>query len=169
VMVSRETNRAEKTGAAPDPRRSDGDSEIMEDLKRVVGGRLREYREDRGLSRRDIARLVGVSIQAVEQWENARSLPSTAMMATISHRLGISKAWLLGEDTTTPIPDRLKLRQWVSTHEWRRSSDQEEVITALPFACPLRDDPGPHKALWIIYRSGLARVVCPRCGQYQVG
>jgi transcriptional regulator with XRE-family HTH domain len=55
-----------------------------------VGGRLRERREQRGLSLRALARAVGVSPSMVSQIENGKANPSVGTLYAIVSALGLS-------------------------------------------------------------------------------
>lgn len=49
----------------------------MRKRRRPIPNSLRSYRKDRGLSQRDVARLLGMSSSTIiSRWERGRSLPS---------------------------------------------------------------------------------------------
>jgi transcriptional regulator with XRE-family HTH domain/mannose-6-phosphate isomerase-like protein (cupin superfamily) len=56
----------------------------------ALGQRLREVREDRGLSLRQLARQLGVSPSFVSQMETGKSQPSVATLYSLSQLLGVS-------------------------------------------------------------------------------
>ena len=59
---------------------------------RFVGGRLRQAREARGVSASALAALLGVSRQAVSQYERGPETPSPAVMHRIAEtRFSLSK------------------------------------------------------------------------------
>ncbi len=55
-----------------------------------LGARLREVRQQSGLSLREVARQLGVSASFVSQLENGKSQPSVATLYSLSQLLGIS-------------------------------------------------------------------------------
>ena len=69
------------------------------------GARLSSLRQQRGLSRADLARLVGVSQPAVYNWEQNDKLPRTAGIAALCKVLGTTEDYLVrgkGTAETTP-------------------------------------------------------------------
>ena len=62
----------------------------------AFGCRLRTMRENRGMSRDDLARSVGVSYETVRSWEYAKVQPRAEMVAKLCNVLGASGDVLLG-------------------------------------------------------------------------
>lgn len=69
--------------------------------------RLREVREQRGLSQSELARRVGVSQRAISSYENGERTPAGDILVRISHVLGVSSAYLLGMTDDPKRDDRL--------------------------------------------------------------
>ena len=65
-------------------------------LEEDVGPRLRAYREQRGLSLRELARRLGVSPSAISQIETGKSRPSVSTLYSIVSELGMSLDELFG-------------------------------------------------------------------------
>jgi transcriptional regulator with XRE-family HTH domain len=65
-------------------------------LEEDVGPRLREHREQRGLSLRELARRLGVSPSAISQIETGKSRPSVSTLYSIVTELGMSLDELFG-------------------------------------------------------------------------
>lgn len=63
--------------------------------------RLKEVREDRGLSQSELARRAGVTQQAIAQYESGTRAPSGEALVSLSLALGVSPAYLL-ERTDSP-------------------------------------------------------------------
>lgn len=59
---------------------------------RALGAELRQVRERRGLSMRELAKMVGRSSSHISRWENGRLLPSEADTATLLAVLGVGGA-----------------------------------------------------------------------------
>ena len=72
-----------------------------------IGGRLREEREKRGLSLRELARRVGVSPSLVSQIELDRVNPSVSTLYAIVTELGMTMSDVFGDaEPTEPIVQR---------------------------------------------------------------
>src|SRR5947199_8829062 len=68
-----------------------------------IGGRLREEREKRGISLRELARRVGVSPSLVSQIELDRVNPSVSTLYSLVTELGMTMSDVFG-DTPQPAP-----------------------------------------------------------------
>ncbi len=74
-------------------------------LARAFGERLHRYREDRGLSRRQLAMLAGIDPMQITRYERGRGLPAADSLAEISKALQISlDTLLLGKANREPEP-----------------------------------------------------------------
>ncbi len=60
------------------------------------GKRLRDRREEIGLSQEGLARLLGVTYQCVQGWERERTCPRTTTLPNLVQALGVTSDWLLG-------------------------------------------------------------------------
>lgn len=70
----------------------------------ALGGRIRQFRTQRGLSQEALAEQLDVSRQAVAKWERGASLPSTANLLALSSVFGISLPELTGApDAAGPV------------------------------------------------------------------
>ncbi len=54
-----------------------------------LAGRLREERERRGLTREQLAKLAGVSANAIAQWERSEREPSWSNVLALTKALGV--------------------------------------------------------------------------------
>jgi transcriptional regulator with XRE-family HTH domain len=61
-----------------------------------LGKRIAEARHKRGLTQRDLARLVGVTAQAVSKWERGGSCPDISILDEVADALDVSVSDLLG-------------------------------------------------------------------------
>lgn len=64
----------------------------------MLGERIRELRESRGLSQADLARRLGKSKQSICNWENNNILPSIEMLISLSQFFSVSCDYLLELD-----------------------------------------------------------------------
>jgi transcriptional regulator with XRE-family HTH domain len=87
----------------------------------AVGSRLREERERRGISLRELARRVGVSPSLVSQIELDRVNPSVSTLYALVTELGMTMGDVFG-DTPAPTPPA------------RRSTRDDDGLVALPEA-----------------------------------
>ena len=83
-------------------------SEISEEMirlqysgKAVIGHNIEKYREQRHLSRQDLATQMAVSLPTVYRWENGDRIPDVVTFMKLSHILGVSMDKLL---TQAPNP-----------------------------------------------------------------
>lgn len=83
----------------------------------VIGNRLREERELKGLKQPDLAERVGVSTNQIVKWEKEKSNPGSDKLKLIAKELNVSSDYLLGlvdekagyltESALTPKEQRL--------------------------------------------------------------
>ncbi len=66
----------------------------------VLGQRIKDLREKRGLKQRDIANALQISAQAVSKWERGENAPDIAVLLDLSKLLGGSCDALLGRGET---------------------------------------------------------------------
>ena len=67
-----------------------------EGIRKVIGDRFKEAREDARLTREDIAGNCDVSRQMVFKWEKGTSFPEVEHLTMLLQEYGISADWLLG-------------------------------------------------------------------------
>ncbi len=80
--------------------------------------RLKEIREDLGISQKKLAELLNVSPSNVYNYENGRTEPSTEMLRNISRCLNVSVDYLIGnEDVSTSIKESYELQTVLSEKE----------------------------------------------------
>lgn len=63
--------------------------------KDTFGGRLNEARKNKQMSQESLAKQLGVSKQAVSNWENNQNHPDSKKLKSISQVLGVDINWLL--------------------------------------------------------------------------
>lgn len=72
----------------------------------VICAKVRYYRKALGLEQRELAERIGVTKNAVGNWENGRSRPDINLIPPLCQALGVSPAALLGLEESVPAPDR---------------------------------------------------------------
>lgn len=81
------------------------------------GDRLKQIRESRGFSQKDLADRIGISDQQVYRYENGKSDPTADVLMRIAQELEVSADYLIGlvenptdhlrEDELSPMERRL--------------------------------------------------------------
>jgi transcriptional regulator with XRE-family HTH domain len=76
----------------------------------TIGERISERRRVRGLSQRQVAEALGISVQAVSSWEADKAQPKTNRLGALAVILGVTPGWLSGttdkQRPPFPINDR---------------------------------------------------------------
>lgn len=62
----------------------------------ALGRRIAEARKARGLSRKQAAKLIGVSLSVLRYWENGNRTPTAYSLCLICKAYEVSADWLLG-------------------------------------------------------------------------
>ena len=110
------SKKIERDGASPDERR--------EKISPALGSRLRNAREQKGMTVRGLARYVGVSPSLVSQIERSRVMPSVGTLYAIANELG-----LVVDDLFRASPSRAKGREKAPEKESSFMDVQNPVIT----------------------------------------
>ena len=64
----------------------------------MLSERIRQLRQDRGLSQVDLAKRLNVTKQSVSNWENDNIQPSIEMLQKLSDVFSVSTDYLLGRE-----------------------------------------------------------------------
>ncbi len=64
-------------------------------MKYEIGSRIRKYREERGLSQKQLAELIGVKNNRVSNWEQGLNRPDADILAALCRALQVSPSELL--------------------------------------------------------------------------
>lgn len=73
-------------------------------MKNTLGTRLKTSRLDAGYTQEGLGEAVGVTYEAVGQWERGKTAPSYGRLQTVSKALGVDPCWLafgLGQSDNT--------------------------------------------------------------------
>ena len=65
-----------------------------------IGQNIKKYRKEKGYTQRELADLIGVSVQAVSKWENNSAVPDLERIVKMSEIFGISIDELIKGETT---------------------------------------------------------------------
>ncbi len=72
----------------------------------LIGERIRQARERKGLTQEQLGQIVGVSDAAVSQWETGGIQPAQKNLPKIAQALGVTRSWLLDGDTASESQPR---------------------------------------------------------------
>lgn len=79
------------------------DNNCMEKNSKAFATRLRDLREEAGLSMMELAREIGVSDAAVCKWENGLAEPKLSYIIRLAEYFDCSTDYLIGKDGDFPI------------------------------------------------------------------
>lgn len=90
----------------------------------TVGNNIRRARAD--VKQAALAYKIGVDISTVSRWENNKNVPNSKMLQKIADALGVSTAFLLGEEDNANLQDSANNLQYQkATHS---QSDSNKLI-----------------------------------------
>lgn len=69
---------------------------MEENIATIIGKRIKSTREERGITQKALAEMVGVSPSAINQFEKGEKKPSSELLVSIALELGASTDYLLG-------------------------------------------------------------------------
>ncbi len=76
-----------------------------EQLRRLLGARIREFRERSGMSQAQLATAAGITVDAIQNWEQGRRTPAALTIPALAQALGVTADDLLAISTETPPPE----------------------------------------------------------------
>lgn len=65
-------------------------------MKYEIGSRIRKYREEKGISQKELAQMLGIKNSRVSNWEQGLNRPDADILADICRVLQVSPSDLLG-------------------------------------------------------------------------
>lgn len=75
---------------------------MNEDVRRAIGGRLREFRLSLGYTQVEMARMLKAKRQSVSAWENGKSMPMCEDWLKLGH-MGMSLDYVVLNIRTVPV------------------------------------------------------------------
>ncbi|MCH5184277.1 MAG: helix-turn-helix domain-containing protein [Oscillospiraceae bacterium] len=97
-------------------------------MKYELGNRIRKYREQRGLSQKEFASMIGVSNSRVSNWEQGLNRPDADLVADICRVLDVSPSLLLDVRLST---DELNDREKELIRAYRTRTDLQKAVHLL--------------------------------------
>ena len=141
---------------------------MMENNEELVK-RLKFLRKEKGITQKQLADSLGVSLPAIVNYENAQRTPSSAVLTLLSQYFNVSKEYLLGEsDERTPahkwedpeivqaVSDNLSTLFDTVEQAVRGVSAEEQklvfdVLLELRHTLKLKDSPQRREALRLLH------------------
>lgn len=99
-----------------------------EHVKYEIGNRIRKYREELGISQKQLAERIGVSNGRVSNWEQGINRPDADMLAELCRALKVSPSSLLG---ITLAKDELSDTEWKIIRAYREKKDLQKAVNIL--------------------------------------
>ena len=70
----------------------------------IFASRLKKSREKNGLSQKELARMLGRSVQTISNWENQVNFPGLDTFDKLCDILNVTSDYLLGRNSTSTLP-----------------------------------------------------------------
>ena len=100
----------------------------MNNTKYEIGAKIREYREKKHISQKQLAAKIGVSNSRVSNWEQGINRPDADMIAEICITLNVSPSLLLGVHLAT---DELTEHEQEIIKAYREKNDLQKAVDIL--------------------------------------
>lgn len=100
----------------------------MRILKYEIGKRIREYREERGMSQKELADKIGVSNSRVSNWEQGINRPDADILADLCRVLKVSPSELLDVHLST---DELSDQERKVIQAYRTKKELQQAVNIL--------------------------------------
>jgi Predicted transcriptional regulators len=101
-------------------------------MKYEIGNRIRKYREELGISQKQLAKQIGVSNGRVSNWEQGLNRPDADMLAELCCTLKVSPSLLLGVNLSeTELSDK----EWKIIRAYREKEDLQKAVDILMGVC----------------------------------
>ena len=97
-------------------------------MKYEIGSRIRRFREDKGMSQKQLADLLHVSNSRVSNWEQGINRPDADILADICKALNVSPSELLNVHLTA---DELSEEERRVINAYREKADLQPAVRIL--------------------------------------
>lgn len=101
-------------------------------MKYEIGNRIRKYREELGISQKQLAEQIGVSNGRVSNWEQGLNRPDADKLAELCVALNVSPSSLLGVKLSK---DELSDTEWKIIRAYREKRDLQKAVRILLGIC----------------------------------
>lgn len=94
--------------------------------------RIRRLREKKGLTQQELAKVVGVSYQSVQEWERDKgTAPSRKRQEAVSQALGVTLNELMTGDRLGPAVDTPVMERLIRAFSWLTDEQQRVLMKDL--------------------------------------
>ena len=97
-------------------------------MKYELGARIRKYRENRGVSQKELAQMISVSNSRISNWEQGINRPDVDILAAICRALNVSPSELLD---VRLAPDDLNDQERNVIKAYRTKTDLQQAVNIL--------------------------------------
>lgn len=97
-------------------------------MKYEIGSRIRRYREERGLSQKQLAELIGVKNSRVSNWEQGLNRPDADILAALCRALQVSPSELLDVKL---VDDELNAQERKVIMAYRAKTELQQAVNIL--------------------------------------
>lgn len=97
-------------------------------MKYEIGSRIRRYREERGLSQKQLAELIGVKNSRVSNWEQGLNRPDADILAELCRALQVSPSELLD---VRLVDDELSAQERKVIMAYRTKTELQPAVNIL--------------------------------------
>lgn len=97
-------------------------------MKYEIGNRIRKYREECGISQKQLAEQIGVSNSRISNWEQGLNRPDADILAKLCTVLNVSPSLLLGVQLST---DELSERERSVIKAYRAKPELQKAVDIL--------------------------------------
>ncbi|MFW5894877.1 MAG: helix-turn-helix domain-containing protein [Bacillota bacterium] len=85
----------------------------------TIGDTIRDLRQEKGITQKDLARILHVSDKTISKWECGKSVPDIEMLKTLSEHFNVSvhtffESSIKEKNETHALEERLKRLMWVA-------------------------------------------------------
>lgn len=101
-------------------------------MKYEIGKRIRKYRQELGISQKQLAEQIGVSNGRVSNWEQGLNRPDADILVEICQALEVSPSLLLGVKLSN---DELSDVEWKIVRAYREKRDLQKAVEILLGVC----------------------------------
>lgn len=105
-------------------------------MRYEIGSRIRKYREQAGLSQKELAQRIGVSNSRVSNWEQGVNRPDADILGNICRALNVSPSELLDVHLTDDV---LSFHEKKVIEAYRLKEDLRQAVDIL---LGVEEDPG---------------------------
>ena len=112
-----------------------------------IGGQVRRWRAERGLTLAGVAERTGLNIGYLSQIENGKAVPSIGCLSTLSDALDVPIAWFFIDETPAPVVVRRAERSFTdaeSIRVERVDAGGARDISIVEVIAPPGGHPGAH-------------------------